>query len=166
MHEAKTHTKEEDTVSGNQDSKDELVDEEAPSIDSLGFWRALVLLKIKFGLSSTVATAVDYTLYLVLEHFFFTPVVSNLISQSCGMVVNFLMQKRFVFVLQRKVWLAFFLSMGVSVGGIIIGTAIIYLLNLWPFFEAHQYITKICATGVVFFYNFYFKRYVFEKKFI
>jgi len=30
----------------------------------------------------------------------------------------------------------------------------------------YQALTKLIATGIVFFYNFYLKRYVFERKFI
>ena len=47
-----------------------------------------------------------------------------------------------------------------------LSTGIIYGLSQIEFFNERQYITKLCATGFVFFYNFYLKRYVFEKKFI
>jgi putative flippase GtrA len=82
------------------------------------------------------------------------------------MIVNFFLQKRFVFALQRKVHTAFILAIVVSLGGIALGTLIIWALNHWPFFQVHQYITKLCATGLVFFYNFYLKRFVFEKRFL
>ena len=43
-------------------------------------------------------------------------------------------------------------------------SAIIYLLSKNPFLNENQYITKLISAGIVFFYNFFFKRYVFEKR--
>ena len=127
--------------------------------------RKLFLLKAKFALTSSVATLVDYLLYLALVYTILPPVHSNIISASCGMVLNFFLQKRFVFDLQRKLSTAFIMAVTVSIGGIILGTTIIYFLTKMDFFQQHQYITKLMATGIVFFYNFYLKRFVFEKRF-
>lgn len=121
--------------------------------------------KIKFAFASVVATLTDYLLYLLFTlSFQFAPVSSNIVSSFCGMLINFLIHKRLVFTLQRKPHQAFLLSLLVSVGGIGLGTTIIYLLTQYAFFLKHQYITKLIATGIVFFYNFYFKRFAFEKR--
>ena len=128
--------------------------------------KSLFLLKAKFAMTSAVATVLDYVIYLSLVNRVFSPVISNVISYSCGMVLNFILQKRFVFSLQRSVSQAFGLSMLVSLGGMGLSTLIVYGLSQIHFFDTRQYITKIIATGMVFFYNFYLKRYVFEKKFI
>jgi len=128
--------------------------------------KKLFLLKAKFAMTGAVATTVDYVVYLVLVNDFFTPVISNIISYSCGMVINFLLQKRFVFTLEGSVSRAFILSVAVSLGGMALSTGIIYGLSQIEFFNERQYITKLFATGFVFFYNFYLKRYVFERKFI
>jgi len=126
----------------------------------------LFQMQARFAMTGAVATTVDYVLYLLLVGRFFSPVVSNIISYSCGMVINFLLQKRFVFALRGSACRAFALSMMVSLGGMALSTGIIYSLTQLDFFNRHQYITKLCATGTVFFYNFYLKRYVFERKFI
>lgn len=128
--------------------------------------KKLFFLKVKFAMTSSVATLVDYGLYLALVYSVLSPVLSNIVSASCGMIVNFFLQKRFVFNLQRKVSTAFALAILVSLGGIALGTTIIWVLNHWAFFQIHQYLTKLVATGVVFFYNFYLKRFVFEKRFL
>jgi len=47
---------------------------------------------------------------------------------------------------------------------LLISTGIIYWLNLYPFFAERQYLTKILATGMIFFYNFYTKRFIFERR--
>jgi putative flippase GtrA len=120
---------------------------------------------VKFAGSGMLATALDYGLYLVLVYSIFSPVTANLTSYSCAIVANFLMQKRFVFELRRPVRQAFVLSMLVSLGGLLLSTAIIHRLSLVPFFLVRQYLTKLLATGIVFFYNFYLKRFVFERRF-
>lgn len=133
-------------------------------------WKALlkqlILLKFKFGLSGLVATAINYGLYLALVHRVFPPVTANLIAYSTAVVVNFILQKRFVFESKGKVSTIFLRAMLVSVIGLGIDTAIIAGLSSIEFFNTHQAITKLISTGIVFFYNFYFKRYAFEKKFI
>ncbi len=139
---------------------------EKEEITQVGKLKRLVVLKLKFAATSSVATLVDYVLYLVLVNTIFSPVISNVVSYSCAMVINFIMQKRFIFSLQRTVSTAFVLSALVSLGGLAFSTLIIFLLNKVAFFQEYQFITKLCATGVVFFYNFYMKRYVFEKRFV
>ncbi|HKK76433.1 MAG TPA: GtrA family protein [Saprospiraceae bacterium] len=128
--------------------------------------RELLLLKFKFGLSGLVATAINYGLYLLLVNRFFSPVPANIIAYSTAVIVNFVLQKRFVFSAKGKGSVLFFRAMLVSVVGLGIDTGIIYGLNQMPFFAEHQAITKLISTGIVFFYNFYFKRYAFERKFI
>ena len=126
----------------------------------------LFKLKFRFALTSAIATALDYGLYMVLVTWFFTPVISNIISYSIAVILNFTLQKRFIFTLERKVRTAFLLSVLVSLGGLLLSTGIIYALTQKAFFMEHQIITKLIATGLVFFYNFYLKRFVFEKRFI
>jgi len=122
-------------------------------------------LKMKFAMSGAIATGLDYGLYLFLVNYLLAPVPSNTISYSVGMVANFIMQRRFVFSLERSVSHAFMLSVMVSLGGLLLSNGIIFGLNRIEFLAERQYITKLIATGLVFFYNFYLKRYVFEKRF-
>lgn len=127
---------------------------------------SLFFIKLKFAASSALATIVDYFLYILLVSYAFTPVISNLISASVGMVINFLIQKRYIFSLERKVGIIFLLSVLVSLGGVGIGTLLIFLLNKITFFNEYQFITKALVTGIIFNYNFYLKRFAFEKRFL
>ncbi len=132
------------------------------------WWRKLLnwaMPKAKYAAASAVATGVDYTVYMLLVNKVLAPVPSNVIAYSAGMIINFLLQKRFVFELRRSVKKAFFFAALVSLGGLLLSSAIIYGLSLQPFFNEHQALTKLIATGLVFFYNFYLKRYVFEGRF-
>lgn len=119
--------------------------------------------KLKFAATSLTASLFDYVLYQILVHTLLSPVPSNIISSSCSMVINFFMQKRFIFILKRKVYKAFFLSVTFSIIGILTSTTFIYLLNQNTFFAGNQYLTKFVVMSVIFFYNFYMKRFAFEK---
>lgn len=123
-----------------------------------------ILPKIKFASSSLIATAVDTVVYLVLVSYFLEPIPANIIAYSCGMGMNFILQKRFIFQLNRKIQAAFLLSLLFSLGGMALETFIITQLNLIAFLDKRQYITKLISKGIVFFYNFYTKRFAFEKK--
>ena len=126
--------------------------------------RKFIVPKLRFASTSLVATIVDYTLYLVLVYTGFPKVASNVCSASTGFLVNFFLQKKFIFVLSRKVSHTFLISLNCSLLGIAISSTLIYLLIKIPFFDYYQYITKLLVTGIMFFYNFYTKRWAFENK--
>ncbi len=128
--------------------------------------RQLLLLKVKFAASGLVATSVDYGLYLLLVDRVLEPVPANLCAYSTAVIINFLMQRHFVFELKGSARRAFWLALAVSVVGLALNTLVVGLLSEVPWFDARQYLTKAVATGMIFFYNFYFKRYVFERRFV
>ena len=90
-------------------------------------------------------------------------VLSNVVSYSIGMVINFILQKRFIFDLKRNWKTAFAISVTFSLIGLTLSTFFIYLLSLNPFLYTHQYLTKAMVTGTMFLYNFYTKKFSFEK---
>ena len=94
--------------------------------------KAFVIPKVKFASTSLVATVVDYTIYLLLVYSGFNKIYSNITSASIGFLVNFFLQKRFIFTLRRKVHSTFLMSMTFSAAGIGISTFLIYLLNKNP----------------------------------
>ena len=56
--------------------------------------KELILLKFKFGLSSLVATSVNYGLYILLEPIMKYRAVANFIAYFSGVIVNFILQKK------------------------------------------------------------------------
>ena len=129
--------------------------------------KKLLVMKSKFAASSGVATLADMGLFWVLTQVTALPKeVINVISSLVGMVINFFLQKKFIFELNRKVSTAFLISLCVSLGGIFLSTSIIHFLLKVSIFETYPILAKLIATGIVFFYNFYLKRFAFEKKFI
>lgn len=130
----------------------------------IDYLKKLFVIKLRFAASGLVATGLDYVLYMVLVTYFLEPIPANLVSYPLAVLANFMMQKRFVFELRGSASRAFFWSITASVVGLLISTSIIYWLNLYPFFAERQYLTKILATGLIFFYNFYTKRFIFERR--
>lgn len=125
--------------------------------------KQFIVPKIKFASTSAAATIVDYSIYLALVYSGFNKIYSNIISASIGFLVNFFLQKKYIFTLRRKVHSTFLMSMSFSAAGIGISTFLIYLFNKNPFLDHHQYLTKLLVMGIMFFYNFYTKRIAFEK---
>ncbi len=124
----------------------------------------LPLAQAKFLTSSVIATGVDYALYLLLDWLWFDPVMAHTISYPIAVLVNFYLQKRFIFDLKRKVHSAFAISMLFSVIGWGLGVGMMaFLVNL-PFLSDWPILAKIIVTGVLFFFNFYTKRYAFEGR--
>jgi putative flippase GtrA len=127
------------------------------------FLLSFLIPKMKFAISSSIATLVDYVLYMALVTYLFSPVISNIISAFTGMIINFILQKKFVFILNRKLSNAFLYSLVFSLVGIGISTSLIYVFNKVGFLTDYQYLIKLIVTAIVFFYNFYTKRFAFER---
>jgi putative flippase GtrA len=126
----------------------------------------LFKLKLQFGFASLLATGIDYTVFLLLIWLDFDAVKAHYVSASLGMLVNFLVQNQYVFLRERALLTTFLLSMTVSVIGIVLGGFLMGWIQQFPFWNAHLYLAKIVVTGLIFFYNFYLKRFVFEKRFL
>ena len=129
----------------------------------------LLKLKAKFATTSLLATFVDWLVYFLLADKIFPKVQANLISRTSGMVINFFMQKQLVFENNRKLWITFIMTTMVSIGGLALGSLIIHFIGDWQIWTIHpslKIVPKIIETGILFFYNFFLKRFAFEKRFI
>ena len=118
--------------------------------------------KLPFALTGAVATGINYGLYLLLVNRYLPPLPATLLAYSSSVVLNFFLQRYFVFELRRSLRSAFLLSMVVSVGGLCLDAAIVWGLHWFPLLGDREWGIKLVATGVVFFYNYYGKRRVFE----
>ena len=129
-------------------------------------WKGLLLLKTKFFTTSVVATSVEYLLYFIFNWLGFPKRIAQLVSYLLAVILNFILQKQFVFQLNRTLSQAFIGAMAVSFVGMLLNFGIYNFLLGYEYFNTNHYFAKLAATGIVFFYNFYMKRFVFEKKFI
>ncbi|MEZ4988279.1 MAG: GtrA family protein [Saprospiraceae bacterium] len=121
--------------------------------------------KMRYAIGGAIATGVDYLIYFALFNQGVNPVAAQMVAYPVSVLVNFVFQRLFVFELNRPLGTTFALSMMVSAGGLALSSGLIYLFNLVPLLHHYQLLTKLMTSGIVFFYNFYCKRYVFEKRF-
>lgn len=118
----------------------------------------------RFGLSSVLGTLVDFAMFSLVFRELFDLFYAELLSASCGMVVNFFMHKRFVFQLERKAYTAFFLSIAFSFAVMLLGAWMITGLALIPLLAENILIAKVIVIGSKFGLNYFSKRWVFERK--
>ncbi|OAV45540.1 GtrA family protein [Lewinella sp. 4G2] len=118
--------------------------------------------KIPFAMTGLVATGINYGVYLLLVDRYLPPGPATLIAYSSSVILNFFLQRYFVFELNRSLRSAFAWSMVVSAGGLLLDWLIIIGLHQFPLVGNEEWLIKLIATGIVFFYNYYLKRYVFE----
>jgi len=122
--------------------------------------------KIKYGISSLIATSVDYFIFFALVSIS-APEIFPLIqafAYACGVLTNFILRKRFVFTLKRTVSKAFSLSLSFSLFGMLISSIFMFLLTKLPYFIEYLLLTKLLITSLLLIYNFYANRFAFEKK--
>lgn len=122
--------------------------------------------KLKFGAGSIISTGVDYGVFFVLLN-----TVSNtsagwiqVISQSCGMLTNFILQRNFIFSKERTLTSSFIWSISFSLISIALAGALVHYLYMISFFYNHPIIMKIGVSVLFFLFNFYTKQFAFEKK--
>ena len=118
----------------------------------------------KFGASSVVATAIDILLFTFVFTKFLPVFESEILSGFIGMLVNFVLQRRFVFHLQRNQYIAFFMSVGFSLFGLFLGGFLIESLVKVELLATYLILPKLMVTGFKFIFNYLTKRWVFEKK--
>lgn len=141
-------------------------------LDSMINWKKsklgkLFLLKGKYATFSLVATLLEYGLYsLFIYVLSFSKTPAHIFSFGIAMVANFLLQRFFVFKLERPVLKVFAMAMGFSLLGLLLSSFIFSNLIKIPFLDDNHYLAKVMTSGIIFFYNFYLKRFSFEKKFV
>ena len=127
----------------------------------------LLLLKGKYATASLVATSVEYGLYSLFVYVGqLEKTKAHVSSFALAMVTNFLLQRFFVFQLNRPVWRVFLMAVAISLGGLTLSTLLFSGLMKIDFFFRNHYLAKMLATCTIFLYNFYLKRFAFEKKFL
>ncbi|MCB9338323.1 MAG: GtrA family protein [Lewinellaceae bacterium] len=126
--------------------------------------RQYPFLQGKFFASSVIATAVDYALFFLLDWLYFNPVTAHAISYPVAVVFNFYLQKKFIFELKRSVRAAFIISMLFSFVGWGLGVLMMFFLVKMPLLAIYPVLAKVAVTGALFFFNFFTKRFAFEKR--
>lgn len=135
---------------------------------------AFLIPKIKFAGTSGIATIIDYGLTFILLNLFglqgtitwagITFKLANSFGVAAGMISNFLLQKRFVFATNRNIYLVFFMTLSFSILGFFVNQWLFSILrDKVEYLSQHTFITKVIVTVMMFLFNFYTKRFSFEK---
>lgn len=119
---------------------------------------------VKFGLASGIATAVDFLLFRFVFYAIMPLFYAEVLASFVGMIINFFLQKKFVFDLKRKAYVAFGLSIGTSIIVMLIGGWVITQLIKIEFLAENISAAKIIVIGMKFGMNFFIKQWVFEKR--
>ena len=127
--------------------------------------KKLFLLKAKYATASATATAVDYLLYFILLQFGVLKTWANFFSYPVGVVLNFVLQKKYIFSMTRGLRNTFVLAMLISAGGWAMNATLFGLFMKVPLLNTYHWFAKILVNALIFFYNFYGKRFAFENRF-
>jgi len=100
---------------------------------------------------------------MLVFRYLFEVFTADLCAAFIGMLVNFYLQKKFVFDLKRKQSAALLLSIGSSVVVMLLGAALLSYLSDLELFTGLLVIAKLISMGFKFVLNFITKRWVFEK---
>jgi putative flippase GtrA len=130
-------------------------------IDHLRF---IFPLLTRFFSTSIIATAFDYGLFLLLNWLFFEPLTAHGISYFLAVLLNYFLQRRFIFQNLRNPGTSFLLAMLFSLMGWGLSFLMLFLLLKIAIFQAVPVVAKLVVTLFMFFFNFFMKRYAFEGR--
>ncbi|MEM9835631.1 MAG: GtrA family protein [Bacteroidota bacterium] len=120
--------------------------------------------KIPFAMTGAVATAVNFGVYLLLVDRVLPYLPATMIAYASGVLLNFVLHRYFVFDLNRSVSGALGLTLATSGIGLLLDAFIVFVLHRTNVLGDSEPLIKITTMGILFFYNFYSKRYAFEGR--
>lgn len=140
--------------------------------------RKFFILFGKFAVTGAMASVVNFTVFNVLFYWGFSldeldpseaafkrkSVIADMIAYASGVLFNYILHKRYIFEQRRTASTTFALYILVSAGGIAMSAGLTWLFVKIPFFAHNPPIMKIATMGLVFIYNFFSKRFAFEKR--
>lgn len=124
-----------------------------------------VVEKIPFAITGLIATSVNFGMYLLLVDRFLPYLPATMIAYASGVVINFILHRYFVFKLNRSVSQAFGITLITSGIGLTLDALIVSGLHRSNVFGEKEWLIKGTAMAILFFYNYYSKKYAFEGKF-
>lgn len=132
----------------------------------------------KFAVTGAMASVVNYAVFNAMVYLVFAIdpsaslsaedqtriILATMIAYASGVAFNFLLHKRFIFKQKRSTRSTLILYILVSAGGMALSAGLNALFVKIPFFATYPYIMQLVTMGLVFFYNFFSKRFAFEKR--
>ncbi len=118
---------------------------------------------IRFFGTSLIATTIDFCLYVLLLSSL-SPTLAHIVSATSGMVVNFILQRRWVFNPTRSMGVSFLLSALFSLGGVFLGAILVYFFTQATLLKDFEIIAKLITIAIVFVYNYLTKKIAFGDR--
>lgn len=132
----------------------------------------------RFAVAGALASVINFAVFNGLFYWVFAlpaldpssaefkqkSVLADLIAYACGVLFNYVLHKRFIFESRRTVSTTFVLYILVSLGGMAMSAGLTWFFIKILFFAEHPYLMKVLTMGLVFIYNFFSKRFAFEKR--
>jgi putative flippase GtrA len=116
--------------------------------------------KIKYLLSSIIVTSVDYLVFIIAFKIVGL-IIANILSYIVALNLSFNIQKRYIFKTDRNIKTAYVYIVLFAIVGVIISTTTLYGLN---YFLNNVVLAKVILIILMFYYNFYSKKYAFNDK--
>ncbi len=119
---------------------------------------------IRYCVSGSVATAVDFGLFLALTRLAGVYyVAANIVSFLCAVVVNYALNRKWTFKSTSKRVMRQFFSFGlIALGGVAINTTLLYVFV--SRFQIWDIAAKALATVIVLFWNYFLNRHITFKR--
>jgi len=116
--------------------------------------------KVKYLISSIIVTSVDYLIFIVAFKVVGL-IIANTLSYVVALNLSFNIQKRYIFKTERNITTAYMYIVIFAIIGVIISTTTLYVLN---YFLRNIILAKVILIIIMFYYNFYSKKYAFNDK--
>ena len=120
-----------------------------------------ILQLFRYGFVGGMAFLVDYTTLFCLTHYAGIPyLLSAIIAFIFGLIANYLISISWVFQHSRKmrVWQEFLFFAVIGVVGLGLNELIMYVVT--DIIHLHYMISKLFSTVIVFFWNFFARKYL------
>jgi putative flippase GtrA len=110
---------------------------------------------VRFGIVGALTTTLDFVLFATLVGLTAQPVISNIASYSCGLVVSYLLNRLWTFGVDGDLAQALKFLLFICTG-LVISTALVALMTM----VIAPITAKVISVPIVFFWNYFTSRYL------
>jgi putative flippase GtrA len=110
---------------------------------------------VRFGIVGAITTTLDFVLFATLVGMTAHPVISNVASYSCGLVVSYLLNRAWTFGVDGNLAQALKFLLFICTG-LVLSTVLVALMTM----AVAPITAKLISVPIVFFWNYFTSRYL------
>jgi putative flippase GtrA len=110
---------------------------------------------VRFGIVGAITTTLDFVLFATLVGMTAQPVISNVASYSCGLVVSYLLNRAWTFGVDGNLAQALKFLLFICTG-LLLSTVLVALMTM----AIAPITAKLISVPIVFFWNYFTSRYL------